>query len=219
MRKILPIILISLILTSASAQALELFGWFKKDKETQEQPVSQGYQGNLPNVEKEFDHLRNIPSPPSGGKTYDNDFDETKLKKIPSKNSKYVEIMLEHHIENEYLLDAREMISLLEKMKKNINSTQSLQFFNAQTASLINNANYFHDKYRNKKEAKRPEYKRLIALSNSAREVAITYAQSEIYKQYIPTSETKYAKESISREMKALLPQIEELIIMFKEAE
>ena len=178
---------------------------------------SKGYAGTLPDLSREFEYLKDIPLPPGSENIYTTDLDEQRLSKIPVQNSKYVEIILRQHNPSEYLLDVREMIMLLEKLKMTINTTKKLQFFNAQTGSLIHQVNYLQEKYHDKEQALRPEYQKMIDFSNKAREIAIVSAQAEIYKKYIPTSETQYSPSAISFSMDALLPQLDEILILLKE--
>ncbi len=211
------IVLLCLILTVNSSFA---FGFHKKkqNKEQMQEPKS-GYNGSLPDIEQAFDGLRVKPKVPNSIYDYNTNLDKEMLEKIPLDNSKYVEIIMKKNEPSRFVLDVLDLIAILEKIKHTIDTNTDFQFYNAQVATLINQVNYFQDKYYGKSEFNVEDYQKLLAVCNKARDIAVSYSQRQLTEKYIPTSNNPYKQDYINLQMKELSMDISDIIDLLKNFE
>ncbi len=191
------------------------FGWFKKDKDKkdQQEETYEGYHGSLPNIEGEFADKRESVKKPNAG-NLDPNVNPDKLTPAPRDNDKYIDIVIKREKVAPYVNDVNDVIFILEKLKKTLESNSGTQFFNAQVGAFINNVNYIQDKYHHKAESESISYRRLVALSNSSREVALIAAQAQIYKKYLPYEDTgaAYSPQNLELQMQNLLIEVKSVL-------
>ena len=104
-----------------------------------------GYVGTLPNIEAEFNYLKKQSSEKAMAPYTVEQLDkqnEEKLRPIPRENDNYVDIIIKKDKTTKYLHDVNNVIVILEKLRRCLNTNQDIQKFNAITSALIDNVEY-----------------------------------------------------------------------------
>ncbi len=196
------------------------FSWFKKEKEKNqptEENVYEGYQGALPDIEKEFDSERKTIEVPKMN-DFDTNIEKDKLTPIPRDNKMYIDIIIKQDRTSQYVNDINDIIKIIEKIKNSIETSANVQIFNAQVGSLINHVNFMQEEYHEKSESAYDSYLELINYSNHAREVAVLNAQSQVYKKYLPyeSEGEAYSPANVRLQMDYLLDSTNEILDLLK---
>lgn len=180
-----------------------------------------GYVGTLPNIEAEFEHLREEASDRTSAPFTVQELDkktEEQLKPIPRQNDDYVDIIIKKDKTTKYLKDVNSVILILEKLRKCLNTDRNIQMFNAIVSNLIDNIEYVRIEYKDKPESNYLSYSRLINVSNEARDVATFRMQGLAAEKYRPyTSENNiHTKEALDAKMESLLNNVNETLFILK---
>lgn len=183
-----------------------------------------GYIGTLPDIEAEFSYLKKQQSEKSTAPFSIEELDkqnEQKLKPIPRENDNYVDIIIKKDKTTAYLKDVNSVIIILEKLRKCLNTNQSIQMFNAIVSNLIDNVEYIKNEYEGKPESNYLSYNRLIYISQQSRDVANFRTQGLAYEKYLPytSSDNIYTKENLDNKLENLLVQVNETIFILKNLE
>jgi len=213
------VIFLCLIICANSAYSFSLFK--KKNAKSVEQTEQKsGYEGSLPDITKDFEQQRREAAAKALPKNYNTDMEQDALTKIPINNPKYVEVIMKKNTPSSFILDLRDIINVLEKLKTTIDTQKNTQFFNSQVANLINNVNYFQEKYYGKKEYQELiGHDSLIRICANARELAILNTRQQLFKQYIPSEEYAYSPQNITAQLNDLSKDIGDIIILLKNAD
>ena len=180
-----------------------------------------GYVGTLPNIEAEFNYLKKQSSEKAMAPYTVEQLDkqnEEKLRPIPRENDNYVDIIIKKDKTTKYLHDVNNVIVILEKLRRCLNTNQDIQKFNAITSALIDNVEYIRVEYKDKPESNYLSYNRLILISQQAREVANFRTQGLAVQKYLPyTSEkNEYTKENLDARLESLLNNVNETLFILK---
>jgi len=183
-----------------------------------------GYVGTLPNIESEFSYLKKEHSEKSSAPFSVEELDkqnEAKLKPIPRDNDNYVDIIIKKDKTSNYIKDVNNIIIILEKLRKCINTNQNIQMFNAISSNLIDNVEYLKQEYKDKPESNYLSYNRLSQLSAQTRETATFRTQGLASQKYLPytSSNNVYTKENLDKKLESLLNNVNETIFILKNLE
>ena len=181
-----------------------------------------GYVGTLPNIEAEFEYMKKQEPTQRGDAPFSieqlDQENAKKLKPIPRENDTYVDIIVKKDKTTKYLKDVNSVIIILEKLRKCINTEQSIQVFNAIVSNLIDNIEYIRVEYKDKPEGNYLSYNRLQVLSREARDVASFRMQGQAAQKYMPYSATNniYTKENLDAKLEKLLVNVNETLFILK---
>ena len=183
-----------------------------------------GYVGTLPNVEAEFEYLKKQSSENASAPYSVEELDkqnENQLKPIPRDNENYVDIIIKKDKTTKYFNDLNDVIGILEKLRRCLNTNGDIQLFNAIVSNLIDNIEYIKQEYKDKPESNYLSYNRLIILSAQARETANYRTQGLAYEKYLPYTSSKnvYTKENLNSKLESLLTNVNETIFILKNLE
>ena len=183
-----------------------------------------GYVGTLPNIEAEFNYLKKQSSEKAMTPYTVEQLDkqnEEKLRPVPRDNDNYVDIIIKKDKTTKYLYDVNNVIIILEKLRRCLNTNQDIQKFNAIVSNLIDNVEYIRVEYKDKPESNYLSYNRLILISQQARDAANFRTQGLVSQKYLPyTSENNvYTKEALGTKLENLLASVNETIFILKNLE
>lgn len=215
------IFILFLIFTLCANSAFSFSLFKKKEAQKVEQTEEKsGYKGELPDINKDFEKERAEANKKKIEQNFNTNLDKDELTKIPLANPKYVEIIMKKNDPSSFVLDVRDIINILEKLKTTIDTGRNSQFFNSQVANLINNVNYLQEHHYGTKEYNNfIAHESLIQLCENARNVAILNTSQQLFKQYIPSSEYEYSPQNINGELKQLSKDIGDIIDLLKNME
>lgn len=180
-----------------------------------------GYKGSLPDINQQFEYKRTTNHVTKG--IY-NTFDETErspqLKKAPRENKSYIDIILKKDRSSPYLNDLNDIIFILEKMKKCIDTNGSLQKFNAIASSIIDHADYMNEKYAQSPERYYISFAKLQSIAAQARNIATLRCESQVYIKYLTYQGDGqvYSKDSINRQLQAFEEELDNAIKIMKDS-
>lgn len=180
-----------------------------------------GYKGSLPNIEGNFDYAKTTPK---STKAIFNPMNETEnnpqYKKIPRENKAYIDIILKKDKTSPYINDLNDIISILEKMKKCIDTNGSIQKFNAIASSIIDHADYMNEKYANRPERYYISFAKLQNIAAQARNIATLRCESQVYIKYLTYQGDGqvYSKDSIQQQIKLFEYELANTIKIMKDS-
>lgn len=180
-----------------------------------------GYKGSLPDIKGEFEYVRATPQVTKG---LFNPLDESEhtpnYKKIPRENKAYIDIILKKDRTSPYINDLNDVIGLLEKMQKCIQTNGSIQRFNAISSSIIDHADFMREKYANSPERYYISFAKLQNIAVQARDIATLRCESQIYIKYLTYQGDGqvYSKDSINRQLQSFEIELENAIKIMKDS-
>ena len=182
--------------------------------------IGAGYNGSLPNIEKEFEYKKNTPamsSTPFNTQQTPNE-NNFELKPVPRENQKYLEIIIKKDKTSQYTNDTNTIITILEKLNVCLLTQSDIQKFNAIVSNLIDHISALQEQYKDKPESNYISYRSLSALSEQARKVAILRTESQVYTKYLPYSSSGsiYKPQQIQKELNSLSVSVEQVLYVLK---
>lgn len=179
-----------------------------------------GYKGTLPDISASFvtqrKDLKSNTRPIFNTKNKNTD----ELKKAPKENPQYIDIILKKDKSSPYLNDLNDVIAILEKMKKCIDSNGNVQKFNAIASSIIDHADYMAEKYAESPERYYISFVKLQNIAAEARNLATLRCESQVYIKYLTYQGDGqvYSKDSINQQIQLFKEQLETTIRILKDA-
>ena len=179
-----------------------------------------GYEGKLPDIEADMAYKikkQTVKHTPFN-KTKDSQINKSDLKKIPSENKEYVDIVVKKDRTSEYVKDIQYVITVLEKFKNYIEDDVNIQMFNACANSYIDYAYFIQKKYQNRHEKYYASYRAITGIIEDTRQAAKLRAEAAAYTKYLPYSGEggKYTKENLDANSKELLKKIYDTLFVLK---
>ena len=197
---------------------------FGKKKNKKGEPLSSevqsGYEGQLPNIEAEFDYLR----PGVQSKDVYKVNEKAKIEDLipsPRQEKMYIDIIKKKDKTSNYIYDVNDIVLALEKLKVTLIQGLKTSVFNAQVSYFIDLAYYLQREYANKPEASYISYKRIMELSNQAYNVAVLRREASYYGKYLSYGDEGYiySPEYVNEQMQYLLKSINEILPILKDIE
>lgn len=213
MKKVVILFLIVFGLTSAA-----FAGIFEKKPAKLVIPESSGYVGTLPNIESGFPKADSQEFTPSF--EYKDGFnDPYSIKPAPRNNPSFVNIIMKKDKTSAYVNDLNYIISIIEDLQTDIEDSQNVQKFNAQSYFLKENVEYFRDKYKNKAEESYISYRKLLQLNTHVQSIAQLRLESEAYSPYVTAqgSGNLFTGNNIDNQLDYLLKDIKSTLVVLKQ--
>ncbi len=181
--------------------------------------TSRGYVGTLPNLTRNT-NPQDETKPPIQTTPAQDFNSENALKPVPQENPTFVNIILKPDKTSKYIVDLNEFIPTLENIFDIIDENKNVQIFNAKVYFFNKNADYFRDKYREKAESNYATYKKLMDLSTHAQSVALLRTEAQKYNPYMAYENEGYiySPNNIQKQLNYLKSEIEQMILMIREA-
>lgn len=213
MRKIFSLILFLFCLASPA-----FAGIFEKKPAKLVIPQGSGYVGTLPNIESGFPQSQTQEAAPAF--EYKDGFnDPYSIKPIPRDNPSFVNIIMKKDKTSAYINDLNYIISIIEDLQTDIEDSQNVQKFNAESYFLKENVEYFRDKYKNKAEESYISYRKLLQLNTHVQTIAQLRLESEAYSPYVTAqgSGNMFTSNNIDNQLDYLLKDIKSTLVVLKQ--
>jgi hypothetical protein len=183
-----------------------------------------GYLGTLPNIDAEFQYLKEEVSDKTQAPFSVEELDEQnakELKPIPRDNDDYVDIIIKKDKTSKYMNEVSKVVDILHKLRSCINNQQDIQKFNAIVSNFIDHVEHIRVEYQDKPERFFVSYSKLIALANEARDVATFRMQGRLNEKYFPyTSEDNiYTRENLDVKLTNLVNNVSDMIFIINNLE
>ncbi|MDO5307399.1 MAG: hypothetical protein Q4E83_06545 [bacterium] len=212
MKRIL-IIFLAIILTLPVNAAF----WNKKDKALELECEGKGYAGTLPDIKSKFaPKEQKITTPIFEA---EKDFkDSSKLKPVPKDNPAFLNIIQKKDKTSEYVNDANEIISIMEKLVDCIEDEGTVQLFVTRANVLSMNLDNLAEKYASQPEGNYLSFKKMMQVNSYVKSISQLRKEAQIYQRYLAyqTTGSIYNPENINEQLQYLLEELNSTIIMLK---
>ncbi len=191
-----------------------------KKKQANTNPIQNaGYMGTLPDVTGSFQQTQENEAAPLFESV--DSFDKiNSIKPTPTENPAFINIIQKRDKNSKYINELQDIIPILEQIDGLISRHADTQHFNAAATYLNENVSYLRDKYRNKSESSLYSFKKMVQVNMQVQTVANLRSEREIYKPYLASGANGYIYSGnvVSQQLEYLLSNIEEAILILKEA-
>jgi hypothetical protein len=207
---------LSLIILSLSfpAQAA-LFN--KKDKALEAELEGKGYAGTLPNLNTNQPQKEQKFATPlfDAKKGFD---DPADLKPVPKDNPAFIDIIQKKDRTSNYVVDANELIPMMEKLADCIEDELSLQLFVTRANVLTMNLDNISTKYEGQPESYYESFKKLMEVNRYTKAIVLLRQEAVTYQRYLAyqASGSIYNPENINQQLQYLLQELNDAIVMLK---
>lgn len=210
-------LIISLIILSYTLPSHAWF-WDKKDKALEAELQGKGYAGTLPDLEKNIQPKRNKVATPifESQEGFDNPAD---LKPVPKTDPAFIDIISKKDRTSSYILDANELIPMLEKLADCIEEDGNVQLFVSRANSLAINLDHLSKKYEGQPEYYYESFKKLMEVNQYVKSIAQLRREAVTYQRYLAYQSTGsiYNPENINQQLQYLLEEINTAVILLKQ--
>ena len=177
-----------------------------------------GYVGTLPDVLEMFQAPPSQKSPPVF-EAVDGFNNQNQIKPVPRNNPAFVNIILKKDKTSQYVNDMNEIILIVQKVEKSLDSKENVQKFNAEANYLNENVKVLRDKYKNRSEGSYISFKKLMQLNTYVQTVSQLRVESSLYSPYLPYTDKGYiySPNNINQQMDYLLKEVEDTLVVLQE--
>ena len=213
MKKLLfVLIIVFLVLPSQAAL------WEKKDQSLDAEMEGKGYAGTLPDLDSVFEKSRKTTATPIY-EAQDGFNNPSDLKPIPRDNPSFVNIIQKKDKTSNYIVDANEIIPLLEKLIDCIEEGLSLQVFATRANVLTLNLDHLSRKYDGQPESYYESFRKLMEINQYTKTIAQLRKEAVTYQRYLSyqTTGSIYNPENINQQLEYLKDELYSTIILLKE--
>lgn len=213
-RIVLLLVLISITLPS--------YAWFwdKVDKALEAELQGKGYAGTLPELNKNLQTKQKKVATPifESQEGFNNPSD---LKPVPKDDPAFINIISKKDKTSNYIIDANEIIPLIERLADAIEDKGSVQLFVTRANVLTMNIDHLITKYDGQPESYYESFKKLTEINRFVKSIAELRREAVTYQRYLAyqASGSIYNPENISQQLEYLLEELNTTVIMLKQEE
>lgn len=210
-------LLISFIILSFALPS-HAWWWDKKDKALEAELEGKGYAGTLPDLKKNAPQKQQKVATPifESQRGFD---DPSELKPVPRDNPAFINIISKKDKTPQYVIDANELIPIIEKLVDCIEEDGNVQLFVTRANVLFMNIEHLQAKYNGQPESYYESFKKLLEIKQFAKSLAQLRREAVTYQRYMAyqTSGSIYNPENINQQLQYLLDELNTAIIMLKQ--
>ncbi len=177
-----------------------------------------GYYGTLPNIEREFDYIKQISKKTNLKNKYkDTLIDEMNLKKTPLDDELFLDVILKKEKDSKYTKDVLRMIPVFERFKDCISNFCDIQKFNANVNLVDLYARRLEKDYGNTNDAMSESFYLIRNVAYLAKLQGNLKYEANFYSKYMPLTGTIYSKEEIAKKDLELLDELNKTIFTLQQ--
>ena len=204
----------------ATALPSQAWFWDKKDKALEAELQGKGYAGSLPNLNKNLKPKEEKVVTP----IYEsqNGFNDTSdLKPVPKDNPAFINIISKKDKTSTYIIDANEVIPLIERLADTIEEESSTQLFITRANVLAMNLDHLQTKYAGQPESYYESFKKLMEINQFVKTIAQLRREAVTYQRYLAyqTTGSIYNPDNINQQLQYLLEELNTAVILLKQVE
>lgn len=209
--------LICLILLSITLPSNAAF-WNKKNKALEQELQGKGYAGNLPDIGEKIERSKTKVTTPvfEAQEGFD---DPAELKPVPKDNPAFINIIQKKDKTSQFVVDANEVIPMLEKLVDCIEDNESLQLFITKANLLTLNIDNLAEKYDGKPESYYESFRKLQEVNRYVKSISQLRKEAVTYQRYLAYSASGsiYNPENINQQLQYLLEELNAAILLLRE--
>ena len=210
------------LLLIAFSMALPSHAWFweRKDKALEAELQGKGYAGTLPDLNKNAQPKQKKVTTPifESQNGFNNPSD---LKPVPKDNPAFINIISKKDKTSTYIIDANEIIPLIERLADTIEEEGNVQLFVTRANVLSMNIDHLITKYDGQPESYYESFKKLIEINQSVKTLAQLRREAVTYQRYLAyqASGSIYNPTNINQQLQYLLEELNNTVILLKQVE
>ena len=212
--------LVALIVVLSFGLPSHAWFWEKKDKALEIELQGKGYAGTLPNLKQNIKPKQDKVSTPifESQRSFG---DPADLKPVPKDNPAFINIISKKDKTPEYLIDANEIIPIIEKLADCIEDEGSVQLFVTRANVLAMNIDHLMKKYEGQPESYYESFKKLVEVNGYVKSVLQLRKEAVTYQKYLAyqTTGSIYNPENINQQLQYLLEELNVAVLMLKKEE
>lgn len=209
--------LICLILLSITLPSNAGF-WNKKNKALEQELQGKGYAGKLPDIGEKIERSKTKVTTPvfEAQEGFD---DPAELKPVPKDNPAFINIIQKKDKTSQFVVDANEVIPMLEKLVDCIEDNESLQLFITKANLLTLNIDSLAEKYDGKPESYYESFRKLQEVNRYVKSISQLRKEAVTYQRYLAYSASGsiYNPENINQQLQYLLEELNTAILLLRE--
>lgn len=209
--------LICLILLSITLPSNAAF-WNKKNKALEQELQGKGYAGKLPDIGEKIERSKTKVTTPvfEAQEGFD---DPAELKPVPKDNPAFINIIQKKDKTSQFVVDANEVIPMLEKLVDCIEDNESLQLFITKANLLTLNIDNLAEKYDGKPESYYESFRKLQEVNRYVKSISQLRKEAVTYQRYLAYSASGsiYNPENINQQLQYLLEELNTAILLLRE--
>lgn len=190
----------------------------KKDKALELELQGKGYAGTLPDLESIFKPKEEKVTRPifESQKGFDN---PKELKPVPRDNPAFIDIITKKDKTSEFVTDANEIISHMEKLVDCIEDDGNVQLFVTRANVLSMNIDHLITKYDGQPESYYESFKKMLEVNRYVKSLSQLRREAAIYQRYLAYQSTGsiYNPENINQQLQYLLEELNNAILLLKQ--
>ncbi|MCQ2738919.1 MAG: hypothetical protein MJ237_01685 [bacterium] len=194
------------------------FFWDKKDKALELELDGKGYAGTLPDLNEKYKKDEQKVGTPIFESQKDFN-DPSELKPVPRENPAYIDIIMKKDKTSEYVKDANEIISIIEKLVDCIEDENNVQLFVTRANVLTMNLDHLMQKYDSKPESYYESFRKLVEINQYTKSIAQLRREAQIYQRYLAyqASGSIYNPENINQQIEYLKEELNRAVILLRQ--
>ena len=192
--------------------------WSKKDKALEAELQGKGYAGSLPNLKQNVKPKEEKVATPiyESQKNFTN---PAELKPVPKDNPAFINIISKRDVTSQYVVDANEMIPLIERLMDTIEDEANVQLFVTRANVVTMNIDHLIQKYDGKPESYYESFKKLLEINTSIKTLVQLRREAVTYQRYLAYQSTGsiYNPQNINQQLEYLLEELSTTVVMLKQ--
>lgn len=194
----------------------------KKEKNTRfnsqtnkEEEIPRGYYGKLPDIEADFNYLKQQTKPSSNMDMQiipENEIEETDFKEAPTNDTLFLDKIIKKEPNSQYINDILKMKTALYNLQKCIEEKGAIQRFNANVNVIDLYCQNFKKKYKDTSDSMKASYNNILLTNYMAKTLGNLKYNANYYAKYVPVQQGQYSKENIEFEEQKLLEMVNKTI-------
>lgn len=190
----------------------------KQKKELVSKYQNQGYYGTLPNIEREFDYLKQKNKKTSlDGKYKDTLIDEMNLQKSPIQDDLFLDVILKKEKETKYMKDVLRFIPIFERFKTCISEQCDIQKFNANVNLIDLYTRRLEKDHGFTPESASESFYLIRNIAYLSKLQGNLKYEANYYSKYMPLQGSIYSKENIEKKDMELLLELDKTIFALQQ--
>jgi hypothetical protein len=194
--------------------------WDKKDKALEAELQGKGYAGTLPKLNKNIKPKEEkVVTPIFESQKGFNDASD--LKPVPKDNPSFINIISKKDKTSNYVIDANEIIPLIERLADTIEEESGVQLFVTRANVLSMNLDHLMTKYEGQPESYYESFKKLMEINQAVKTISQLRREAITYQRYLAYQSTGsiYNPENINQQLQYLLEELNTAVILLKQEE
>lgn len=194
--------------------------WDRKDKALEAELQGKGYAGTLPKLDDKIPAKQKKVATPIY-ESQENFNSPSDLKPVPKNDPAFINIISKKDKTSTYIIDAQEIIPLIERLADTIEEESNVQLFVTRANVLTMNIDHLITKYEGQPESYYESFKKLLEVNQFVKTVAQLRREAVTYQRYLAyqSAGSIYNPENINQQLQYLLEELNTAALLLRQEE